>query len=285
MAESSAPTDRTSNARVFAKLGRASPPLRALGERRAATRPSSPSPATLGRAVWSLLAGGARPSTELQRDVHHARPETGHLDCGRSPDLEVGRQALEFSLSERALIGQAKRDGRRPEAGVRIGRDRAVSIWESLPTSLHVDAIIDEAQFAPHQTSDHFACDFTWGPERPGVGRFEACALVAAHHERRVMSVPYLVGVPSIDSETGREPRRAATRRLGDRGFQRPNGIDRAMRTSEPLTRHDEPEPRAGSQSTVTFRSSSASGVSSATASRPRFRRVTLRRPASMSVT
>lgn len=30
---------------------------------------------------------------------------------------------------------------------VRVGRNRAVSIWESLPRSLHIGAVLDEAQF------------------------------------------------------------------------------------------------------------------------------------------
>jgi hypothetical protein len=60
--------------------------------------------------------------------------------------FEVG-QAIDFSVGETAVVGQAKREGRRPEAGVRVGRDRTVSIWESLPSSLMGGAVLDEAQF------------------------------------------------------------------------------------------------------------------------------------------
>lgn len=67
--------------------------------------------------------------------------------------FEVG-QGLEFTVSETAVIGQAKRDGRRPEAGVRVGRNRAASIWESLPTSLHLGALLDEAQFVRRVARD-----------------------------------------------------------------------------------------------------------------------------------
>lgn len=67
--------------------------------------------------------------------------------------FEVG-QAIEFTVSETAVIAQASRDGRRPAAGVRVGRNRSVSIWESLPTSLHVGALLDEAQFARRVARD-----------------------------------------------------------------------------------------------------------------------------------
>lgn len=66
--------------------------------------------------------------------------------------FEVG-QAIEFTVSETAVIGQAKREGRRPEAGIRAGRRRAVSIWESLPSSIYMGAVLDEAQFASPATS------------------------------------------------------------------------------------------------------------------------------------
>jgi hypothetical protein len=67
--------------------------------------------------------------------------------------FEVG-QAIEFTVGETAVIGQAKPEGRRPEAGIRIGRNRAVSIWESLSTSLHFGAVLDEAQFARRVARD-----------------------------------------------------------------------------------------------------------------------------------
>lgn len=67
--------------------------------------------------------------------------------------FEVG-QAIDFTVSETAVIAQASRDGRRPAAGVRVGRNRSVSIWESLPTALHVGALLDEAQFARRVARD-----------------------------------------------------------------------------------------------------------------------------------
>jgi hypothetical protein len=67
--------------------------------------------------------------------------------------FELG-QAIEFSTSEVAVVAQAKRDGRRPEAGVRVRRDRVVSVWESLPTSLMLGAVLDEAQFVRRVARD-----------------------------------------------------------------------------------------------------------------------------------
>jgi hypothetical protein len=75
---------------------------------------------------------------DLKRVIAGAGQEGGIFEVG---------QAIEFTVSEAAVIGRAHRDGRRPEAGVRVGRNRAVSIWESLPTSLHIGALLDEGQF------------------------------------------------------------------------------------------------------------------------------------------
>jgi hypothetical protein len=67
--------------------------------------------------------------------------------------FEVG-QAIDFTVGETAVIAQASRDGRHPAAGVCVGRNRAVSIWESLPTSLHIGAVLDEALFARRVVRD-----------------------------------------------------------------------------------------------------------------------------------
>lgn len=67
--------------------------------------------------------------------------------------FEVG-QAIDFTVSETAVIGQLTRDARRAEAGVRVGRNRAISIWESLPTSLQIGAIIDQAHFVRRVARD-----------------------------------------------------------------------------------------------------------------------------------
>ena len=67
--------------------------------------------------------------------------------------FEVG-QAIEFTVDETAVIGQADGDRRRPRAGIRIGRNRTVSIWEALPTSLHIGAVLDEVQFVRRVARD-----------------------------------------------------------------------------------------------------------------------------------
>jgi hypothetical protein len=67
--------------------------------------------------------------------------------------FEVG-QAIDLTVSETAVIGQLTRDARRAQAGVRVGRNRAISIWESLPTSLQIGAIIDQVQFVRRVARD-----------------------------------------------------------------------------------------------------------------------------------
>jgi hypothetical protein len=66
--------------------------------------------------------------------------------------FEVG-QAIDYTVNETAVIAEASR-GRRPAAGIRVSRNRSVSIWEGLPTSLHVGALIDEAQFSRRVARD-----------------------------------------------------------------------------------------------------------------------------------
>ncbi len=82
---------------------------------------------------------------DLRRGIASAGQDGGIFEIG---------QAIDFTVSETAVIGQAKREGRRPEAGARVGRNRTVSIWESLPTSLHMGALLDEAQFARRVARD-----------------------------------------------------------------------------------------------------------------------------------
>lgn len=66
--------------------------------------------------------------------------------------FEVG-QAIDFTVTEAAVTAQASRDGR-PAAGVRVGRNRSVSIWESLPTSQRFGALLDEVQFTRQVARD-----------------------------------------------------------------------------------------------------------------------------------
>lgn len=78
-------------------------------------------------------------------DVRDAGQDTGIFGIG---------QAIDFTVDETAVVAQSSREGRRPAAGVRVGRDHAVSIWESLPTSLHIGAILDEAQLVRRVARD-----------------------------------------------------------------------------------------------------------------------------------
>lgn len=67
--------------------------------------------------------------------------------------FELG-QAIDFSTSESAVVARSKSDGRSPEAGVRVRRDRHVSVWESLPTAALLGAVLDEPQFVRRVARD-----------------------------------------------------------------------------------------------------------------------------------
>jgi hypothetical protein len=81
----------------------------------------------------------------LRRAIARAGEDHGLFELG---------QAIDFDTSETAVIAQAKRDRQRPEAGVRVRRDRVVSVWEGLPTSLGIGAVLDEAQFVHRVARD-----------------------------------------------------------------------------------------------------------------------------------
>jgi hypothetical protein len=82
---------------------------------------------------------------DLKRVISSAGQDAGMFEVG---------QAIDFTVSETAILAQASRNGRRPAAGIRVGRNRSVSIWESLPTSLHVGALLDQAQFTRRVARD-----------------------------------------------------------------------------------------------------------------------------------
>lgn len=83
---------------------------------------------------------------DLRRTIAAAGQDHGLFDLG---------QAIEFLTTEIAVTAQAKHDGRRPEAGLRVRRDRVVSVWESLPTSpMQHGPVLDEGQFARRVARD-----------------------------------------------------------------------------------------------------------------------------------
>jgi hypothetical protein len=97
-----------------------------------------------------LPAGGTAPLPaatfgDLKRVIATVGQEAGIFELG---------QAIDFTVNETSVLAQAKHDGRRPETGIRVGRNRAVSIWESLSTSLHIGALLDEAQFVRRVARD-----------------------------------------------------------------------------------------------------------------------------------
>lgn len=74
-----------------------------------------------------LPVGGAAPLPaatfgDLKRVIAAVGQDAGIFEVG---------QAIDFTVSETSVLAQAKRDGRRPEAGIRVARNRAVSIWEN----------------------------------------------------------------------------------------------------------------------------------------------------------
>jgi hypothetical protein len=82
---------------------------------------------------------------DLRRVIAGAGQDSGMFEVG---------QAIDFTVGETAVIGQADGDRRRPKAGIRIGRSRTVSIWEALPTSQHIGAVLDEPQFVRRVARD-----------------------------------------------------------------------------------------------------------------------------------
>jgi hypothetical protein len=113
---------------------------------------------------------------DLRRTIARASEDHGLLEVG---------QAIEFTTSETAVVAQAQRDGRRrPEAGVRIRRDRVVSIWEGLPTSLGIGAVLDEAQLG-----DRIARDLRLAAEL-GVLNAELVAIGVGFDDVSMLGIP-----------------------------------------------------------------------------------------------
>lgn len=73
--------------------------------------------------------------------------------AGQDHGLFEDGQALEFPTTETSVTARARPDGRRPEAAVRVGRNRTISVWESLPSHIG-GSILDEAQFRTRVARD-----------------------------------------------------------------------------------------------------------------------------------
>jgi len=109
---------------------------------------------TRGRGIYSgagtilethLIPLGARPALpaaslgDLARTTARAAEEHGLFTLG---------QALQFQTTETSVTVEARREGQQTDAGIAVGRDGSVSIWEGLPRSFVGGALLDEAQFA-----------------------------------------------------------------------------------------------------------------------------------------
>ena len=82
---------------------------------------------------------------DLQRIIASAAQDHGAFELG---------QAIDFSINETGVIARARGEGRRPESGIHVGRNRIVSVWESLPSSHILGVVLDEAQFAHRVARD-----------------------------------------------------------------------------------------------------------------------------------
>jgi len=82
---------------------------------------------------------------DLQRIIASAAQDHGAFELG---------QAIDFSINETGVIARARGEGRRPESGIHVGRNRIVSVWESLPSSHMLGVVLDEAQFAHRVARD-----------------------------------------------------------------------------------------------------------------------------------
>ena len=143
---------------------------------------------------------------DLKRVIAGVGQDTGIFEVG---------QAIEFTVTDTAVTAQASRDGRRPAAGVRVGRNRSVSIWESLPTSQRFGALLDEAQFARRVARDLRLADGlrVLDSERVAVAAgFEDVSMLGTPAEYgNGMSLPFgMGGVKRVHPEPGESwPRRA----------------------------------------------------------------------------
>lgn len=86
--------------------------------------------------IGSVAPLPASSFSDLRRRLARAAQDHGLFADG---------EALEFPTTEAAVAAHAKRDGRRPEAGLRIERSRTVSVWESLPQQIG-GSVLDENQ-------------------------------------------------------------------------------------------------------------------------------------------
>jgi hypothetical protein len=90
-------------------------------------------------AVETTISLQAASLADLARTIVRAGEDHGLFELG---------QGIDVTADEGGVAAIANRDGRRPEAGLRVSRGRAVSVWESVPTSPTLGAVLDEGHFA-----------------------------------------------------------------------------------------------------------------------------------------
>jgi hypothetical protein len=75
------------------------------------------------------------------------------INTGREHGVFAFGQAVEQQADEVAVTVQASRSGRQPDAGIRVQRDSAATVWESLPSSGFGTAL-DESQLMTRLARD-----------------------------------------------------------------------------------------------------------------------------------
>jgi hypothetical protein len=116
---------------------------------------------------------------DLRRTIADAGHNHGVFELG---------QAIDFTVDETAVVARARREGRRPEAGLRVRRNRDVSVWESLPTAPMLGAVLDEAQFARRVTRDLRVAAVLAGIDS------EKAAIAVGFNDVSMLGIPYEYG-------------------------------------------------------------------------------------------
>jgi len=76
------------------------------------------------------------------------------LDAGNDHGLfELGQQ-IDFRVDDTGVVAQAGLNSRGPAAGIRVLRDRTISVWESLPSGQMPGAVLDQGQFSRQVARD-----------------------------------------------------------------------------------------------------------------------------------
>lgn len=85
-------------------------------------------------------------SSRLQATVLAGLPER-LARSGRDAGLFGHERALALESTDGKAVAEARREGRQSAAGIEVGRDRAIVVWQDLPTDM-LGSILDEGDLA-----------------------------------------------------------------------------------------------------------------------------------------